>query len=91
MNKSELLNNQIKQEEDNILSELKPVKFEGLYKKEMNSEEIKNEIQKLLNECLVPQTNEKQSNPKFGRQAVNNNLPDYTYPFKEDKISCTIF
>ena len=58
----------------------------------MSAEEITNEIQKLLNECLnVPQTNEKQTNTKFSRQIVNNSIPDYTYPFKQDKFSCCIF
>jgi hypothetical protein len=70
------------------------VKFEGLYKKELSSEEITTELQKLLSECLnVPQTNEKPGNTKFNRQnATNNNtIQDYTYPFKEDRFSCNIF
>lgn len=92
-NKSETGNILLKQEEDNTLSELKPVKFEGLYKKEMTAEEITNEIQKLLQDCLnVPQNNENKTNTKMNRQnVITNNIADYSYPFKQDKITCTIF
>jgi len=83
----------IKQQNKDILSELKPVKFEGLSKKELSADEITKEIQKLLSECPnVPQSTEKPANTKFNRQNSRNanSIQDYTYPFKEDKFSCNI-
>ena len=59
----------------------------------MSLDEVNEEMRKLINETTkVSQTNEKQTNTKFSRQGANSNIiPDYAYPFKQDKISCTIF
>jgi tRNA(Ser,Leu) C12 N-acetylase TAN1 len=43
----------IKSEEDHIFNDLKPVKFDGLYRKEMTSEEIEQEIKKLTQEEIA--------------------------------------
>lgn len=82
----------IEEEKDNILNELKLIKFEGSEKKDMSLEEVNREMMKLINESVkIPQNNEKQTNTKFSRQTANSNvIPDYAYPFKQDKFSCNI-
>jgi len=82
----------IEEKKDNIFSDLKLIKFEGIYKKEMTLEDVNKEMMKLIDESAnIPQNNEKTSNTKFSRQSVNSNIiPDYAYPFKQDKLSCFI-
>ena len=71
---------------------MKLIKFEGSEKKQMSLDDVSKEMTKLINESVnIPQNNEKQTNTKFSRQSANSNIiPDYGYPFKQDKFSCDI-
>ena len=91
--KSDNFKADVKEDEDNILSELKLIRFEAYYDKKMSLEEVNLEMRKLIDmKTNIQQTNEKQSNTKFIRQTVNSNvIPDYAYPFKHDKMTCNIF
>jgi hypothetical protein len=77
-------------DDDQIFNDLKPVKFDGLYKKEMTSEDIEQEITKLTQEEVSPIPKKTGLN---NRTRINN-INDSTYPFKQafksDKI-CNIF
>jgi hypothetical protein len=64
-------------EDDLVFNDLKPVKFDGLYKKEMTSEEIEQEIKKLTQE-EAPIPIKKTTN----RSRITN-INDSAYPFKQ--------
>ena len=68
--------------EETIFNELKPVKFDGLYKVEMNPEKIEMEIEKF--------TKEEVNSPKVKRETRKNIINDNAYPFKQD-TRCVIF
>lgn len=72
--------------------ELKLINFEGLQNKEKSLDEVTQELTKLIASSAIPVNNEKQNNSKFVRQSGNSNvIQDYAYPFKQDKLFCTIF
>jgi hypothetical protein len=58
----------------------------------MSPDEVNKEMLKLINEAAnISQNNDKLSNTKFSRQTANSYIiTDYAYPFKQDKISCSI-
>jgi hypothetical protein len=68
-------------EEDNIFNELKPVKFDGLYKIDMTPEKIEEEILKFTQQEVIT--------PKPKKNTRLNNANDTAYPFKQD-IRCII-
>jgi hypothetical protein len=68
--------------EEILLNELKPVKFDGLYKVDMNPEKIEIEIEKF--------TKEEPLSPKPKKETRKNIINDNAYPFKQD-IKCIIF
>jgi hypothetical protein len=68
--------------DDTLFNELKPVKFDGLYKIEMPPEKIEMEIEKF--------TKEEISSPNAKRQTRKNIINDNAYPFKQD-TKCVIF
>jgi hypothetical protein len=68
--------------EEIIFNELKPFKFDGLYKVYMNPEKIEMEIEKF--------TKEEPLSPKPKKETRKNNVNDNAYPFKQD-IKCVIF
>lgn len=80
---------------DNILNQLKLIKFEGINAKNMSIDEVHKEMTKLINESKsnIINNNENKSNLKSNRSAHlsgNNIIYDYGYPFKQDKLSCNI-
>jgi hypothetical protein len=79
-------------DDDQIFAELKPVKFDGLYKKEMTQEEIIESINRLTNSNKenVPQGDGKKVRKGITRN-INNDVNDNAYPFKQDKLTCSIF
>jgi hypothetical protein len=99
--KSNLMFNQVtinKHDEDLIYQELKPIKFDGLFRKDMTSEEINEIIKKIEQDVII----DSQPTAKIGGVGRNlkgssinasNVVTDNAYPFKQDcfKISCNIF
>jgi hypothetical protein len=75
-------------EDDQIFNDLRPVKFDGLYKKEMTSEEIEQEIRKLTQDEVV--TPIKKSNARSRMTNVNDSAYPFKQAFKQDKM-CMIF
>lgn len=77
-------------EEDSILLELKPLKYDGLFKKEMTEEEIADEIKKLTESTSKEQTYT-QNKSRFSKQAMKP-INDNSYPFKQEtfKLNCLI-
>jgi hypothetical protein len=74
--------NEMKSSDDSIFAELKPVKFDGLYKIEMTPEKIEMEIEKFTKEEAV--------SPKAKRETRKKLINDNAYPFKQD-TKCVIF
>jgi hypothetical protein len=69
---------------------MKPVKFDGLYKKDMTKDEIIEEIKKLTQankQSSQPETNTSRRGQKTAQSDMNDNI----YPFKQEKFSCSIF
>jgi hypothetical protein len=77
-------------EEDNILLELKPLKFDGLFRKDLTEDEIAEEIKK-ISESKVKDQNFSENKSRFPKQA-NKPVTDNSYPFEQEsfKISCLI-
>jgi hypothetical protein len=77
-------------EEDNILLDLKPLKYDGLFKNEMTEEEIADEIKKLTESTSKEQTYT-QNKSRFSKQA-SKPINDNSYPFKQEtfKLNCLI-
>lgn len=85
---------QYKQDIDQIWQELKPVKFEGLFKKDMTSEEIVAEIKRITQENsaetqFIPKHS---SISRYNKGSSQTNISDAAYPFKQDtyKLNCLI-
>jgi hypothetical protein len=98
--KPSLLFNQVtlnKNDEDLIYQELKPIKFDGLFRKDMTPEEIAEIIKKIEQEVLSdsqPATKIGGASRGFKGANLNTNVvTENAYPFKQDcfKISCNIF
>ncbi len=87
----------VREYHNTILKELKPVLIENIFRNGKNSVDVKNSIQKLLEENV--ESNSKtventKTNKKLNRNNLNqiqNSNVDFTYPFKQDNISCLIF
>lgn len=82
-------------DEGQIFKDFKPVNYEGLYKKEMSSEEILEEIKKLteINKENIP-VPESTMNKKLAMRSTKASQTDVTenvYPFKQDKFACLMF
>lgn len=81
----------INKDEEQVFSELKAVKFDGLYKKEMSSEEIAAEITRLTQDALNdPAISNKSTINRFNKTPMSN-VADNSYPFKQDKLTCILF
>lgn len=77
-------------DEDNILLELKPLKFDGLFRKDLTEEEIAQEIKK-ISDSTVKDQNFSENKSRFSKQ-VSKPVTDNSYPFEQEsfKISCLI-
>jgi len=77
-------------DEDNILLELKPLKFDGLFRKDLTEEEIAEEIKK-ISDSTVKDQNFSENKSRFSKQ-VSKPVIDNSYPFEQEsfKISCLI-
>jgi hypothetical protein len=83
-----------KQDEDAIFSDLKAIKFDGLFKRDLTIEEITQESERLAKDNLNDATQVLGKNnlaTKINKSTSNFNTVDCNYPFKQDKISCIIF
>lgn len=77
-----IFTNEIKIADENILNELKPVKFDGLYKVELTPEKIEMEIEKF--------TQAETASPKPKKETRKPIVNDNAYPFKQD-TRCVIY
>ena len=77
-------------DEDNILNELKPWKFDGLFKKNMSEDEIAEEIKK-ISESTIKEQNLSQNKSRISKQSIKP-VSDNSYPFKQEsfQIKCLI-
>jgi hypothetical protein len=77
-------------EEDNILNELKPLKFNGLFRKEMSEDEIAEEIKK-ISDSTIKEQNLSQNKSRLSKQPIKQ-VTDNSYPFKQEsfQIKCLI-
>jgi hypothetical protein len=81
-----------KREDDLIFLELKPVKFDCLYKKDLTSEELAEEIKKITQDGLNDtQSNTKQGTSMRNLKATGSAMVDCTYPFKNDAFRFDCF
>jgi hypothetical protein len=87
-----------KNDEDLIYQELKPIKFDGLYRKDMTVDEIAEIIKKIEQDTIIDsqpiaKVGGVTRNLKGGSVNASNVVTDNAYPFKQDcfKISCNIF
>lgn len=78
--------------DENIFLEMKPVKFDGLYKKEMSKEELIEEIKKLtMSTKITNNQNEANTTSRRAQKTAQSEINDNAYPFKQEKFNCIIF
>ena len=81
----------IQKSQEDIYKKLHKVKFDGLFKKEYDKDQINEEIKKIL----APITDEKKEKKTMGKAKynINNNeiKANNDYPFIHEKFTCFIF
>lgn len=81
--------NVIVKDDEQLFQELKPIKFDGLYRKDMTNDEIEAEI------AWLTQENKSETQSKGHGRAIkinnNNSIIDCSYPFKRESFNCLIF
>jgi hypothetical protein len=88
----------VKIDDDLIFQELKPLKFDGLFKQDFSAEEISEMIKKIEMDQITENTpiTRPGSNPrnfKNSNNTTSNIVSDNAYPFKQDsfKFNCNIY
>lgn len=81
----------VKVDNDLIYNELKPVKFDGLYKKDMSSLEMIEQVTKLAEHYKEDNLVGEKQRINRGIRSIKADEDDNLFPFKQDKLSCNIF